>query len=793
MSTKVDFLKLRTKMKLNFLFRWIINHFNYLQTYSLLCLPFCLSLLPITYLWISERIEDLELINLQIVQLDEKSMLKRLYDLTQNHRFYSQLLIENHQDVNLEIETLQAQIADTLDQLNSLSQTPLKKFLPLNFSTSMNSWQQIDVNELKSKWYALSHQLLQLSKPHNEILHTALINDLFIQFSYLNDKLSLEFPDQAPHFSLVKAIESRLPFIQEHISQLLLLATQADRVTDPFLKGQIIVLTGFIQSDLNYLKHNLEAYLNHPNFQKEYQLLLHNLNDYRLTAEKMVDLFNHFFNFTSSPSLSFSELINQNQLTFKAGSQLWDQSINDLKEIFKNEKNLFFYQILKSMGLTLGLLGLAVYLGYLAVYQATTRLNQLTKATDNFSNGVLSVRVPVLYQDEIGRQGEAFNRMAQKLEEIVSHLYELLNATTTLSNGDLSARIKLLNNESEFDQMGHSFNRMAETFETIINRLQQIGLTLTSSASEIAKASKEQEIIIVEQEATTREIAVAANEISSTAKEFATTMNEVSLVAEQTSNLAIKGKDSLNNMEEIMRQMVEASSHIADKLAVLNEKAANITTVITTITKVADQTNLLSLNASIEAEKAGKYGKSFAVIAKEIRRLADQTAFATLDIEKIVNDMMIAVSSSVKGVDDFTKEIRKGVEQISTVSEQLAKIMGQVQAFVSRFDLVNQGMQAQSKGAEQINESITELSQTAQQTSQSIHQFHKTIQELNFAATQLRILTPFISSNLKLNEEEPHSASSPTKITETFDQTMTSLHLATSKLKNVTLSSKQPK
>src|SRR5207302_1442110 len=83
---------------------------------------------------------------------------------------------------------------------------------------------------------------------------------------------------------------------------------------------------------------------------------------------------------------------------------------------------------------------------------------------------------------------------------------------------------------------------------------------------------------------------------------------------------------------------------ITGKLAVLNEKTTNINSVVTTITKVADQTNLLSLNAAIEAEKAGEYGLGFAVVAMEIRRLADQTAVATYDIEKMVKEMQSAES-----------------------------------------------------------------------------------------------------------------------------------------------------
>ncbi len=119
----------------------------------------------------------------------------------------------------------------------------------------------------------------------------------------------------------------------------------------------------------------------------------------------------------------------------------------------------------------------------------------------------------------------------------------------------------------------------------------------------------------------------------------------------------------------------------------MNEKTGNINSVVTTITKVADQTNLLSLNAAIEAEKAGEYGLGFGVVAMEIRRLADQTAVATYDIEKMVKEMQSAVSAGVMGMDKFSEEVRRGVEEVRQVSAQLAQIIHQVQALTPRFQI----------------------------------------------------------------------------------------------------------
>ncbi len=160
--------------------------------------------------------------------------------------------------------------------------------------------------------------------------------------------------------------------------------------------------------------------------------------------------------------------------------------------------------------------------------------------------------------------------------------------------------------------------------------------------------------------------------------------------------------------------------------------------MVTTITKVADQTNLLSLNAAIEAEKAGEYGRGFAVVATEIRRLADQTAVATYDIDQMVKAIQSAVSAGVMSMDKFSEEVRRGVQVIQEVGGQLSQVILQVQALAPRFEAVTEGMQAQATGAGQITEALTQLSEAARQTVESLRQSNLAIDELNQVALGLR-------------------------------------------------------
>jgi methyl-accepting chemotaxis protein WspA len=321
------------------------------------------------------------------------------------------------------------------------------------------------------------------------------------------------------------------------------------------------------------------------------------------------------------------------------------------------------------------------------------------------------------------------------LRSITRPLEGLVTAMGRMRQGDFTQRI---DRRDEFGALGQTFNGMADDLASLFGEVQKSGIRVTSSVTEIAATAREQQTTANEIAVTTTEIGATSREISATSRELVKTMRDVSLVGEQTAALAGDGQTGLARMEETMRRVVDAASSINAKLGVLNEKAGNINHMVITITKVADQTNLLSLNAAIEAEKAGEYGRGFAVVASEIRRLADQTAVATYDIEQMVKEIHSAVSAGVMGMDKFSEEVRRGMAELHQVSGQLTQIIQQVQALAPRFDAVNEGMQAQATGAEQISEALTQLGQTARQTVESQAQSSRAIEDLNQVSSGLR-------------------------------------------------------
>ncbi len=273
-------------------------------------------------------------------------------------------------------------------------------------------------------------------------------------------------------------------------------------------------------------------------------------------------------------------------------------------------------------------------------------------------------------------------------------------------------------------------NRTAENLKSLVKQIQGSAVHVNSSINQLSATSREQESMVSEVAATVTQVATSSKEIASTTKELLRTMNEAAAITETSGTLASSGQQDLVKMGETMRGVMDASASINTRLAMLNEKAGNISQVTTTIAKVADQTNLLSLNAAIEAEKAGEYGRGFAIVATEIRRLADQTAVASYDIELIVKEMQSAVSASVMGMDKFSEEVRSGLKDIQQISGQLYMVIEQVQILIPKFEVVNQGMSSQTDASEQISQGLTQVNDAMHQLVDTVRLSTASVQDI---------------------------------------------------------------
>jgi methyl-accepting chemotaxis protein WspA len=410
-------------------------------------------------------------------------------------------------------------------------------------------------------------------------------------------------------------------------------------------------------------------------------------------------------------------------------------------------------QLRRNMTLILSLGGLlcvalALLVSYLLARALLTPINNLTRTVGQIAAGDQSARAPVGSNDELGKVALELNRMAQAIQdsqakelaatnELRAKVDTLLDVVSKAASGDLTGHVAVGGSDA-IGRLGDGLKTMFDNLRRLLNNVQKAGIQVTTSATEIAASAKQQEATGIEQAQTSVEILSTTKEISANTSQLLRTMEEATAVADFTTSATAEAQGNLKRMDLTMQHMVAATDSINAKLAALSEKASNINSVLITITKVADQTNILSLNAAIEAEKAGDAGRGFSVVATEIRRLADQTSESTWDIEQMLKEMQSAVSASVMGMDKFSEEIRRSVGEVHQVAEQLSSVMDQVQKLAPQFDMVLQGMQSQAVGASQISDTMMQLNDATQQTVESLKATSEAVHQLQYAASDLQ-------------------------------------------------------
>ena len=693
------------------------SKFSYTAKFIFISLLYLTALIVVAYNMVTAQNSDINFANKELQgDVYQRNLRHVLKDVPQLQLLTLRYLSGN-QALKGELVNLQAQTDKDFQNL-AITDNDLKVELQTsNEAFQKKSQKSVNPDALIKQWEVIKQQLNAgtLTVDNSTVLFSQLIADIRALIVHIGDTSQLILDPDIDTYYIMDSTLIRIPEVQDLIPQTMILAQNiiARKAITRDEAAELLIKSGVIQANIAGSQENItKAIIEDKNSKVD----LVTQQDLEAPLASYIDSVNAFLAYidthlvhTEALPASADEVIGLGNHVLDNSFILFDKAINELDRLLKIRRDNLQHQQTTSVAIAIGLSLIAFLVGLLVMRSIKVPLTHLIDASNSLARGDLKARVKIFSSDEMGQMGLSFNKMAESLDNMVQ-------------------RIK--------------------SAGTQMQDLQKAGIQLNIASNEMSMASKEQEHTINEltaQESTTSEIAATAKEIYATAKDLANTMNQVSKTAEEASSMATSGKEGLDKMSAIMQQMVNASANIAAKLSILNEKANNITGVITTITKVADQTNLLSLNAAIEAEKAGEHGRSFSVIAREIRRLADQTAYATLDIAKMINEMGSAVASAVMGVDKFSEEIRSGVNQVHDVSDQLGHIITQVQQETEGIENVNEGVQAQAQAAEQISEAISHLSDVTFQTGTAIRKFNKTIENLQRSTKEVQHLMEKIS------------------------------------------------
>lgn len=273
---------------------------------------------------------------------------------------------------------------------------------------------------------------------------------------------------------------------------------------------------------------------------------------------------------------------------------------------------------------------------------------------------------------------------------------------------------------------------------SINQALQKAASKITASSSEIAATMEQQERIANQQAASVSETTTTMDELEASFRQSSEQAKAAATAAQQVLQLTEDGNQAMGENLERMFALEQQVGEIAEQMLQLSEQATQIGSISQLVSDLANQTNMLALNSSVEAVRAGEHGKGFAVVANEIRKLADQSQRSADKIGVLVADIQTAINSTVMTTEEGTKTVATGVQSAKKTEQVLTEVADAVNHVVLNNQQISLNLKQQLDGVQQVVEAMEVINQGARQTASGISQTKVGTQQLNEAAQELK-------------------------------------------------------
>jgi methyl-accepting chemotaxis protein len=320
---------------------------------------------------------------------------------------------------------------------------------------------------------------------------------------------------------------------------------------------------------------------------------------------------------------------------------------------------------------------------------------------------------------------------------IISRLKEFGRVTTHVAKGDLTLRIEHVG-QGDFGILAGHLNAMLDDFQAAIGRITGSATSLAGAADQLSTITEHTTEGVRQQQNEIDHVATAMNEMTATVQEVARNAERAAHAAQEADQSAKSGAlvatEAMGGIDALVREVEKSASAIHE----LEAESENIGMVLDVIKGIAEQTNLLALNAAIEAARAGEQGRGFAVVADEVRTLASRTQKSTQEIQVMIERLQTGASNAVKVMEQARSQGKLGVEQVENAAESLAMIAGAVTTINDMNTQIASAAEEQSAVAEEINRNIVNISHVSTQTADGSEQTAQASIELARLALDLQ-------------------------------------------------------
>jgi methyl-accepting chemotaxis protein len=311
------------------------------------------------------------------------------------------------------------------------------------------------------------------------------------------------------------------------------------------------------------------------------------------------------------------------------------------------------------------------------------------------------------------------------------------SGTELLASGDLTNELRV-NSRDELKGVADAFNVMARKFRDVISEITGSANRVSAGASQVATSASEISHAAHDQSEAAASTAAAVEEITSSIEQVAAKSGDAARCSRGAHESAVKGEDVMRGSAKKMESIAKAVTEVAQKVTALERHSNEIGGIIKIIKEIADQTNLLALNAAIEAARAGEQGRGFAVVADEVRKLAERTAASTGEISALVSTMQLNTKDMVMHIDISAKLVHEGVSSSDSAAQTLTEIRAGTRTAESAINDIAVATREQSNAASEIARNVERIAQMADETSSVTQATADSARELDRLAGQLR-------------------------------------------------------